>query len=53
MDNEYFGFTESPFNVTSDPRFFYSNRIYQETFTGRTETGGLAVEASPVTRRGG
>jgi general secretion pathway protein A len=34
MYNEYFGFTESPFNVTSDPRFFYSNRSYQETFTG-------------------
>ena len=34
MDNEYFGFTESPFNVTSDHRFFYSNRIYQEAFTG-------------------
>ena len=34
MYNEYFGFTESPFNVTSDPRFFYSNRSYQEAFTG-------------------
>jgi energy-coupling factor transporter ATP-binding protein EcfA2 len=34
MYNEYFGFTESPFNVTSDPRFFYSNRHYQEAFTG-------------------
>ena len=34
MYNEYFGFTESPFNVTSDPRFFYSNRLYQEAFTG-------------------
>ena len=34
MYNEHFGFTESPFNVTSDPRFFYSNRLYQEAFTG-------------------
>jgi general secretion pathway protein A len=34
MYNEYFGFTASPFNVTSDPRFFYSNRHYQEAFTG-------------------
>lgn len=34
MYNEYFGFTESPFNLTSNPRVFYSNRLYQETFTG-------------------
>jgi len=34
MYNEYFGFTESPFNVTSDPHFYYSNRHYQEAFTG-------------------
>jgi general secretion pathway protein A len=34
MYNEYFGFTESPFNLTPDPRFFYSNRHYQEAFTG-------------------
>jgi type II secretory pathway predicted ATPase ExeA len=34
MYNEHFGFTESPFNVTSDPRFLYSNRLYQEAFTG-------------------
>jgi general secretion pathway protein A len=34
MYNEYFRFTASPFNVTSDPRFFYSNRHYQEVFTG-------------------
>jgi general secretion pathway protein A len=34
MYNEYFGFAESPFNVTTDPRFFYSNRLYQEAFTG-------------------
>jgi general secretion pathway protein A len=34
MYNEYFGFKESPFNLTSDSRFFYSNRLYQEAFTG-------------------
>jgi general secretion pathway protein A len=34
MYNEYFGFAESPFNVTADPHFFYSNRHYQEAFTG-------------------
>jgi Type II secretory pathway, component ExeA (predicted ATPase) len=34
MYNEHFGFDESPFNVTPDPRFFYSNRLYQEAFTG-------------------
>jgi general secretion pathway protein A len=34
MYNEYFGFAESPFNVTADPRFFYSTRHYQEAFTG-------------------
>jgi type II secretory pathway predicted ATPase ExeA len=34
MYREHFGFTESPFNVTSDPRFFYSNRSYQEAFIG-------------------
>jgi type II secretory pathway predicted ATPase ExeA len=31
---EYFGFREKPFNVTPDPRFFYSNPIYQETYAG-------------------
>ena len=34
MYNDHFGFNEPPFNVTSDPRFFYSNRLYQEAFTG-------------------
>jgi type II secretory pathway predicted ATPase ExeA len=32
MYNSYFGFAESPFNVTPDPRFFYSNPVYQEAF---------------------
>jgi general secretion pathway protein A len=34
MYKEYFGFAEPPFNVTADPGFFYSNRLYQEAFTG-------------------
>jgi general secretion pathway protein A len=34
MYREHFGFTELPFNVTSDRRVFYSNRLYQEAFTG-------------------
>jgi hypothetical protein len=28
MYNSYFGFLESPFNVTPDPRFFYTNPVY-------------------------
>src|SRR2546422_341800 len=32
MYNSYFGFLESPFSVTPDPRFFYSNRVYQEAY---------------------
>jgi general secretion pathway protein A len=34
MYTEHFGFTELPFHVTFDPRFFYSNRLYQDAFTG-------------------
>jgi type II secretory pathway predicted ATPase ExeA len=30
MYDRYFGFPESPFRVTPDPRFFYSNPVYQE-----------------------
>ena len=32
MYNSYFGFPESPFNVTPDPRFFYTNPVYEEAF---------------------
>ena len=32
MYNSYFGFLESPFSVTPDPRFFYTNRVYQEAY---------------------
>lgn len=33
MYNGYFGFAESPFNVTPDPRFFYTNHVYREAFS--------------------
>jgi general secretion pathway protein A len=32
MYNSYFGFRESPFSVTPDPRFFYANTVYREAF---------------------
>ena len=32
MYNSYFGFVESPFTVTPDPRFFYTNRVYLEAY---------------------
>lgn len=34
MYTERFGFNEFPFNLTSDPRFFYANRAYQEAYLG-------------------
>lgn len=32
MFETYFRFLETPFGVTPDPRFFYTNPFYQETF---------------------
>ncbi|HEY7316400.1 MAG TPA: AAA family ATPase [Candidatus Binatia bacterium] len=32
MYNRYFGFLESPFSVTPDPRFFYTNSVYSEAY---------------------
>ena len=32
MYNSYFGFRESPFSVTPDPSFFYTNPVYLEAF---------------------
>jgi type II secretory pathway predicted ATPase ExeA len=32
MYNDYFGFTEAPFSLTPDPRFSYTNALYQEAF---------------------
>ena len=31
---EHFGFREKPFNVTPDPRFFYTTPVYQEAYAG-------------------
>src|SRR5687767_4457764 len=32
MYNRYFGFLESPFSISPNPRFFYSNPIYLEAY---------------------
>jgi general secretion pathway protein A len=32
MYNSYFGFRESPFSVTPDPQFFYTNPVYLEAY---------------------
>ena len=32
MYNSHFGFLESPFSVTPDPRFFYTNPVYLEAY---------------------
>ncbi|MEX0806315.1 MAG: AAA family ATPase [Candidatus Binatia bacterium] len=32
MYTEHFGLSEFPFNLTSDPRFFYANPSYQQAF---------------------
>jgi general secretion pathway protein A len=32
MYNKHFGLRESPFSVSPDPRFFYTNTLYQEAF---------------------
>jgi len=32
MYNSYFGFSLSPFSVTPDPNFFYTNKFYQEAY---------------------
>jgi general secretion pathway protein A len=32
MYNRHFGFLESPFSVTPDPRFFYTNPVYLEAY---------------------
>jgi general secretion pathway protein A len=32
MYNNYFGFRESPFSITPDPRFFYTNPVYLEAY---------------------
>jgi len=32
MYNRHFGFLESPFSITPDPRFFYANPVYLEAY---------------------
>ena len=32
MYNSYFGFSVSPFSVTPDPNFFYTNPVYEEAY---------------------
>lgn len=34
MYSKHFGFEEAPFSVTPDPRFFYSNAVYQDVLAG-------------------
>jgi type II secretory pathway predicted ATPase ExeA len=52
MYTEYFGFREKPFNVTPDPRFFYTNAVYQEAYAsllyGIRERKGFIVLTGEV-----
>ena len=52
MYSSYFGFREKPFNVTPDPRFFYTNPVYQEAYAtllcGIRERKGLIVLTGEV-----
>ena len=32
MYNDFYGFSESPFNITPDPRFLFFSRRHQEAF---------------------
>jgi general secretion pathway protein A len=52
MYNSYFGFREKPFNVTPDPRYFYTNPIYQEAYAsllyGIRERKGFIVLTGEV-----
>jgi len=49
---EYFGFREKPFNVTPDPRFFYTNPSYEEAYAsllyGIHERKGFVVLTGEV-----
>jgi type II secretory pathway predicted ATPase ExeA len=52
MYNEYFGFLETPFNVTPNPKYFYSNPAYQEAYAsllyGVRERKGFIVLTGEV-----
>ncbi len=49
---DYFGFREKPFNVTPDPRFFYTNPSYEEAYAsllyGIRERKGFVVLTGEV-----
>ena len=45
MYNSYFGFSVSPFSVTPDPAFFYSNRVYEEAYA--TLRYGIEAKKAP------
>jgi general secretion pathway protein A len=52
MYTSYFGFREKPFNLTPDPRFFYTNPVYKEAYStllyGIRERKGLIVLTGEV-----
>jgi general secretion pathway protein A len=52
MYTDYFGFREKPFNITPDPRFFYTNSSYQEAYAsllyGIQERRGFIVLTGEV-----
>jgi general secretion pathway protein A len=52
MYTNYFGFREKPFNITSDPRTFYTNSTYQRAYANLLyevcERKGLAVLTGEV-----
>ena len=48
MYNSYFGFRESPFSISPDPRFFYANSVYLEAYASlrygiETKKGFVAI----------
>ncbi len=52
MYNEFYNFKESPFNVTSDPEFFYSSKRHAEAFShliyGITQRKGIIVMTGEI-----
>jgi general secretion pathway protein A len=52
MYTSYFGFREKPFNITPDPRFFYTNPVYKEAYStllyGIRERKGLIALTGEV-----
>jgi general secretion pathway protein A len=52
MYNDYFGLRENPFNVTPNPKYFYTNPVYQEAYAtllyGIRERKGFIVLSGEV-----